>query len=58
MEKKSIDGKEFHSFGAQNATYPLPYFTVAATIGMQRSEANTFCKWLDKVMAKVYSSDS
>ena len=57
-EKKSINGKEFCSFGAHHATYPLPYFTVAAAIGMQRSEVDTFCKRLDKVMAKVCSSDS
>lgn len=53
-DEKTINEHTFHGFGSHYDTYPVPYLTVAAGIGMKATEVDILCKRLDKVLAKVY----
>lgn len=55
-DSKTINGHTFQGFGSHHNDYPVPYFTVAAAVGMKQSDVDTFCVRLVKVLAKVYSS--
>ena len=57
-DTKTINGHTFQGFGSHHDTYPVPYFTVAAAVGIKQSDVDTFCIRMDKVLAKVYSSKS
>lgn len=47
-DAKSISGVDFVGYGAHVDTYPSPYLTVAAAIGMVQEEADVFIDRLDK----------
>ena len=57
-DTKTINGHTFQGFGSHHNNYPVPYFTVAAAVGIKQSDVDTFCVRMDKVLAKVYSSKS
>lgn len=58
QDEKTIGGYKFEGFGSHHSHYPVPYFTVAAAIGMTTNDVDIFCKKLDKVFSKVYRNES
>ena len=40
-------------WGAHNSSYPVPYLTAAAALGMRKSDVDLFTHRLDKVMSKL-----
>lgn len=40
-------------WGAHNSNYPVPYLTASATLGMRRSDVDSFVQRLDKALTKV-----
>ena len=53
-DEKTVNGHTFKGFGSHHNEYPVPYFTVAASIGLKTADVDTFCKRLDKVFSKLY----
>lgn len=40
-------------WGAHNSSYPVPYLTAAAALGMRKSDVDLFSHRLDKVLSKL-----
>lgn len=49
---KDINGHVFHSWGAHSDHYLTQYLTTAASIGMQKSDVDSFVKKLSKILEK------
>lgn len=54
-ESKQMLSHKFEGWGAHNSNYPVPYLTVAAALGMKRSDVDMFIQRLDKALTKVRS---
>ncbi|XP_014788581.1 O-phosphoseryl-tRNA(Sec) selenium transferase [Octopus bimaculoides] len=54
---KEICKQSFVNFGAHYNNYPCSYLTAAASIGMTKTDADTFINRLDKVLAKFSNSN-
>jgi len=52
-ETKTIENHQFRGWGSHCSKYPKPYITAAATIGMERSDVDTFVKKLEDCLKKV-----
>lgn len=51
-----IGGHTFRNFGAHYDSYPCPYLTAAATVGMTTEDVDNFIIRLDKTLNKYYRS--
>uniref|UniRef100_H2YIK2 O-phosphoseryl-tRNA(Sec) selenium transferase n=1 Tax=Ciona savignyi TaxID=51511 RepID=H2YIK2_CIOSA len=51
--EKSIEGHVFTGYGSHSNHYPHCYITVAAAIGMKRSECDVIVKCIDKCMTSL-----
>ena len=54
---KEVCGHTFTNFGSHHDAYPTSYLTAAAAIGVERSDIDTFCTRLDKVLKKIHSGN-
>lgn len=52
-DDKEISGFKFKNFGSHSCSYPYPYLTAAAAIGMTKEDVDSFIKRLDKALLKT-----
>ncbi|XP_049859795.1 O-phosphoseryl-tRNA(Sec) selenium transferase isoform X1 [Schistocerca gregaria] len=50
---KEVAGHKFEGWGAHNSSYPVPYLTAAAALGMRKTDVDLFVHRLDKVLGKL-----
>lgn len=53
---KIISGYQFKNWGSHSNTYPHSYLTVAASIGMTKSDVDTFIRKFSSVMSSLKSN--
>nr|XP_002120570.1 O-phosphoseryl-tRNA(Sec) selenium transferase [Ciona intestinalis] len=56
--KKEIEGHVFTGYGSHSNHYPHSYVTVAAAIGMRRTECDVIVKCIDKCMTSLKKKKS
>ncbi|XP_059471686.1 O-phosphoseryl-tRNA(Sec) selenium transferase [Neocloeon triangulifer] len=53
VEVKDVSGHKFEGWGSHHSSYPVPYLTAAAAIGMRRQDVELFVHRLDKALGKL-----
>lgn len=54
---KTIGSVSFTNFGSHSNTYPVPYITFAAAVGMRSGDVAVLVEKLDKILSKVYKEE-
>lgn len=54
---KTIGSVSFTNFGSHSNTYPVPYITFAAAVGMRGEDVGVLVEKLDKILSKVYKEE-
>ena len=56
--EKEIAGIKFKNYGSHSDNYShLPFFTVAAAIGVKQKEIDLFLKRLDDALSKIHKNE-
>lgn len=56
--KKVIGGFKFSAWGMNSNIYPVPYMTVAVSVGTTRKEIDEFLQRLDKALKKMFDDQA